>query len=69
MKIRKSPLIAAGIALLAAGWVASGQIGTGATGAERAAAPNPEQAAAPLVTVEPCAHRLLTRRASHWFDQ
>ncbi len=48
MKIRKSPLIAAGIALLAAGWVASGQIGTGA---EQAAAPNPEQAAAPLMRV------------------
>ncbi len=51
MKLRKSPLIAAAIALLAGGWVVSGQIGNGADGAEQAAAPAAEQAAAPLMTV------------------
>ena len=48
MKIGKSPLIAAGLAVLAGGWVASGQIGTGA---EPAVAPNPQKTEAPRATV------------------
>ena len=43
MKIGKSPLIAAALALLAGGWIASGQIGTGANGAEQASAPSGEK--------------------------
>lgn len=39
MKIGRSPLIAIGLALLAGGWAASGQIGNGANGAEQATAP------------------------------
>jgi hypothetical protein len=39
MKIGRSPLIAAALAMLAGGWIASGQIGNGANGAEQATAP------------------------------
>jgi multidrug efflux system membrane fusion protein len=51
MKLRKSPLIAGAIAVLAAGWIASGQIGEGANGAERATAPSTEQTVTPRMTV------------------
>ncbi|NKB48509.1 MAG: efflux RND transporter periplasmic adaptor subunit [Alphaproteobacteria bacterium] len=51
MKIGKSPLIAAGLAVLAAGWIASGQIGTGANGAEQASAPTDPKTEAPRATV------------------
>jgi multidrug efflux system membrane fusion protein len=51
MRIGRSPIIALSLALLAGGWIASGQIGTGANGAEQASAPNPQAAAVPLATV------------------
>ncbi|MDH3738387.1 MAG: hypothetical protein OER92_04275, partial [Alphaproteobacteria bacterium] len=51
MKIGKSPLIAIGLALLAGGWIASGQIGSGATGAEQASAPAADRSEAPLAAV------------------
>jgi multidrug efflux system membrane fusion protein len=51
MKIGRSPIIALALALLAVGWIASGQIGIGANGAEQAATPTPQEAAAPLATV------------------
>lgn len=51
MKLRKSPLIAAAIALLAAGWIASGQIGNGANGAEQSALPSAGQSVAPRMAV------------------
>jgi len=51
MKIGKSPLIAIGLALLAGGWIASGQIGSGATGAEQASAPAADRPQAPLAAV------------------
>jgi multidrug efflux system membrane fusion protein len=51
MKIGKSPLIAAALAVLAGGWIASGQIGTGANGAEQASAPSSPKTEAPRVAV------------------
>lgn len=51
MKIGKSPLIAAAIAILAGGWIASGQIGSGANGAEQSTAPSPQETARPRMTV------------------
>lgn len=51
MKLRRSPLIAAAIAVLAGAWVASGQIGERANGADHTAAPPPQPSAAPPVAV------------------
>lgn len=51
MRIGRSLLIAIGLALLAGGWIASGQIGDSANGAEQASAPAAEQPEAPRVTV------------------
>lgn len=51
MKIARSPLIAAAIAIVAAGWIISGQIGENANGAERPAAAPAQTAAKPPMTV------------------
>ena len=51
MKIGRSPLIAAALAVLAAGWIASGQIGNGANGAEQASAPSAQEVKQPRMTV------------------
>ena len=51
MKIGKSPLIAIGLALVAGGWIASGQIGNGANGAEQATAPAAEKTETPRASV------------------
>ena len=48
MRIGKSPLIAAGLAVLAVGWIASGQIGNGA---EQASAPIDQAIEAPPISV------------------
>ena len=51
MKIGRSPLIAAALAVLVGGWIATGQIGTNATGAEQATATAAEKTATPRMTV------------------
>lgn len=51
MKIGRSPLIAAAIAVLAGGWIASGQFGDGANGAEQATAPSPQVTVRPRMSV------------------
>ena len=51
MRIAKSPLIAGAIAVLAAGWIASGQIGNQANGAEQATAPNAQETTTPRMKV------------------
>ncbi len=51
MKIGKSPLIAGAIALVAAGWIVSGQIGQDANGAEQATASVIEETAATPMAV------------------
>lgn len=48
MKIGRSPLIAAALAVLAGGWIASGQIGNGA---EQTAAPGARETVRPRMTV------------------
>ena len=54
MKIGRSPVIAAALAVLAGGWIATGQIGTSATSAEQATASNGEPPAptSPALTSE-----------------
>lgn len=54
MKIGRSPLIAAALAVLAGGWIASGQFGngvSGANGAEQATAPGGQETVRPPMTV------------------
>lgn len=51
MKIGRSPLIAIGLALVAGGWIASGQIGNDANGAEQASTPAAEKTETPRVSV------------------
>lgn len=51
MKIGRSPLIAAALAVLAGGWIASGQIGNGANGAEQSTAPSTQETVRPRMTV------------------
>lgn len=51
MKIGRSPIIAFSLALLAGAWIASGQIGPGANGAEQASAPDLQETAVPLAAV------------------
>ena len=51
MKVAKSPLIAGAIAVLAAGWIASGQIGNQANGAEQVTPPDTQETAVPRTSV------------------